>query len=166
MEKVLSGESDFAAQLAEYPAVAFHAAVAILRHREDAEDVAQAAIAKAYRSYAQLRKTERFPFWLARIARRLAINYRRDNQGWRWTEIFPCEAVETRTAMDALLEQERAQILRRSIARLPKRLRAVTVLVGLREHRVRDVAIMLQVTEGTVKRQLFVARKHLRHLMR
>src|SRR5262245_61121523 len=139
-------ESEFVARLEEYPKVAFQAAIAVLRHREDAEDVAQAAMAKAYRSYAQLQKPERFPCWLARISRRLAINYRRDGHGCTLIESFRHhEAVEKRTAIDALLERERAETLHRSIARLPQGLRVVTVLVALREHRIRDVAVMLRV---------------------
>src|ERR1044071_8740151 len=119
-------ENDFVARLEEYPTVAFQAAIAVLRHREDAEDVAQAAMAKAYRCYAQLQQPERFPCWLARISRRLAINYRRDGHGCTFTEGFEHrEAVERRTAIDALLESERAEILHQSIARLPRGLRVV-----------------------------------------
>jgi RNA polymerase sigma-70 factor, ECF subfamily len=160
------GDTEFVARLAECPTVAFQAAVAILRHREDAEDVAQDAIARAYRSYAQLREPDRFPHWLARIARRLAINYRIAAQRRARRDDSRQEVIDRRSAMDTLLEQQRAEVLHRSIKRLPRRLQTVTVLVGLREQPIREVASLLRVSEGTVKKQLFVARSRLRRMMR
>ena len=161
-------DADFVARLAECQSVAFQAAIAILRHREDAEDVAQDAIVRAYGSYAQLREPDRFPYWLARIARRLAINYRiaaqrrvpRPDAG-----DHARRDIDGRSAVDMLLEQERADILQRSIQRLPRSLQTVTVLVGLREQPIREVALLLRVSEGTVKKQLFVARSRLRRMM-
>ena len=73
---------------------------------------------------------------------------------------------DRRNAVDMLLEKERAEALHRSIERLPRSLRTVTVLVGLREQPIREVALLLRVSEGTVKKQLFVARSHLRRMMR
>jgi RNA polymerase sigma-70 factor (ECF subfamily) len=160
------GDTDFVARLSENPTVAFQAAVAVLRHREDAEDVAQDAIARAFRNYRQLRQPDRFPFWLARIARRLAINYRIAAQRRAPRNDAAREVIDRRSAVDMLLEQERAEFLYRSIQRLPRSLRTVTVLVGLREQPIREVALLLRVSEGTVKKQLFVARSRLRRMMR
>jgi hypothetical protein len=44
-----------------------------LRHREDAEDVAQEAFAKAYRSFRQLRDRQRFRAWLVRMGTRVPV---------------------------------------------------------------------------------------------
>ena len=46
---------EFEARLADSSALAFRVAYSVLRHRQDAEDVAQEAFAKAYRSFRQLR---------------------------------------------------------------------------------------------------------------
>jgi RNA polymerase sigma-70 factor (ECF subfamily) len=51
-----------------------------LRQREDAEDVAQEAFAKAYRSFRQLRERDRFRAWLVRMAFRMAIDRQRANK--------------------------------------------------------------------------------------
>src|SRR2546425_11061374 len=57
--------------------LAFRVAYAVLRHREDAEDVAQEALAKAFQSFRALRDRDRFEAWLVRITWRRALDRRR-----------------------------------------------------------------------------------------
>src|SRR5260370_33412017 len=57
--------------------LAFRVAYAVLRHREDAEDVAQEALAKAFQSMRALRDRDRFEAWLVRITWRRARDRRR-----------------------------------------------------------------------------------------
>ena len=49
-------ETEFEAQLSESSRLAFRIAYGVLRHREDAEDVAQEALTKAYRNFGSLLK--------------------------------------------------------------------------------------------------------------
>ena len=72
-------EQEFEARLVESSTLAFRVAYGVLRHREDAEDVAQDAFTKAYRSFHQLRDRERFRAWLVRMTWRLAIDRRRND---------------------------------------------------------------------------------------
>src|SRR5947208_16780331 len=67
-------DREFEARLVESSTLAFRVAYSVLRHREDAEDIAQEAFAKAYRSFRQLRDRDRFRAWLARMTWRLAID--------------------------------------------------------------------------------------------
>src|SRR5712692_4169843 len=60
-----------------FAALAFRVAYSVLRHRQDAEDVAQDAFAKAYRNFRQLRDRDRFRAWLVRMTWRLAIDHQR-----------------------------------------------------------------------------------------
>src|SRR3954462_8577188 len=69
-----TADQDFEARLVESSTLAFRVAYSVLRHREDAEDVAQEAFAKAYRNFRQLRDRDRFRAWLARMTWRLAID--------------------------------------------------------------------------------------------
>src|SRR6202521_2234950 len=68
---------EFEARLLESSALAFRVAYGVLRQREDAEDVAQEAFAKAYRRFRQLRDRNRFRAWLVRMTWRLAIDRQR-----------------------------------------------------------------------------------------
>src|SRR5262245_44162818 len=71
---------EFEARLVESSTLAFRVAFGVLRHREDAEDVAQDAFAKAHRSFSQLRDRERFRAWLVRMTWRMALDRLRANR--------------------------------------------------------------------------------------
>jgi RNA polymerase sigma factor (sigma-70 family) len=73
-------EREFETRLVESSTLAFRVAFGVLRHREDAEDVAQDALAKAHRSFRQLRDRERFRAWLVRMTWRLAIDRQRGDR--------------------------------------------------------------------------------------
>src|SRR6266508_4201596 len=73
-------EREFEARLVESSTLAFRVAFGVLRHRQDAEDVAQEAFVKAYRSFRQLRDRDRFRAWLVRMTWRLAIDRQRGDR--------------------------------------------------------------------------------------
>src|SRR5258707_15146476 len=73
-------EREFEARLVESSTPAFRVAFGVLRHRQDAEDVAQEAFVKAYRSFRELRDRDRFRAWLVRMTWRLAIDRRRGDK--------------------------------------------------------------------------------------
>src|SRR5262245_40990214 len=73
-------EREFESRLADSSNLAFRVAFSVLRQKEDAEDVAQDAFAKAYRSFNQLRDRNRFRAWLVRMTWRLALDRQRANR--------------------------------------------------------------------------------------
>ena len=72
-----AADQEFEARLVESSTLAFRVAFSVLRQREDAEDVAQEAFAKAYRSFQQLRDRDRFRAWLVRMTWRMALDRQR-----------------------------------------------------------------------------------------
>src|SRR5258706_7166394 len=70
-------DREFEARLVESSTLAFRVAYGVLRHRQDAEDVAQEAFVKAYRRFRDLRDRERFRAWLVRMTWRLALDRQR-----------------------------------------------------------------------------------------
>src|SRR5258708_40167878 len=74
-------EREFGERLRESSSLAFRVAYGVLRHREDAEEVAQEAFVRAHRSIAQLRDRERFRAWLVRMTWRLAVDPVRVGKG-------------------------------------------------------------------------------------
>ncbi|HZL93311.1 MAG TPA: sigma-70 family RNA polymerase sigma factor [Vicinamibacterales bacterium] len=171
-------EREFEARLADSSRLAFRVAFSVLRQREDAEDVAQEAFAKAYRSFRQLRDRTRFRAWLVRMTWRMALDRQRANRrrlarelpveveaGLTWPERSRgnnrLDLHETTTA-DTVAARERAEHLWRAIEALPEKLRLVVVLAGIEGHDMHEVGALLDVPEGTVKSRLFLARKQLR----
>ncbi|MGQ0735766.1 MAG: RNA polymerase sigma factor [Acidobacteriota bacterium] len=154
-------EREFEERLVESSKLAFRVAFGVLRHHEDAEDTAQEAFARAYRSFPRLRDRNRFRAWLVRLTWRLAINRQRANRR-RLSRALRAEAVQGPAPFDTLETRERAAQLWQAIDLLPEKLRLVTVLAGIEGHDLREVAVLLGLPEGTVKSRLFLARRRLK----
>ncbi len=158
-------EQEFEARLADSSTLAFRVAYSVLRHRQDAEDVAQDAFAKAHRSFAQLRDRERFRAWLVRMTWRMALDFRRGDKRRAIREQAPVEAPSRPTVEDDLIAKERAKRLWDAIDGLPEKLRVATVLSAIDGHDVTEVGRLLGVPVGTVKSRLFLARKRLQEVL-
>ena len=156
---------EFEVRLVESSTLAFRVAFSVLRQREDAEDVAQEAFAKAYRRFRQLRERDRFRQWLVRMTFRMALDRLRSNRRRLARESVEA-GLQSRLAQtttgDVVLAQERSEQLWHAIDALPEKLRLVIVLAGIQGHDIREVATLLDVPDGTVKSRLFLARKQLR----
>src|SRR5262249_28139519 len=160
-----TADQEFETRLVESSTLAFRVAYSVLRHRQDAEDVAQEAFVKAYRSFSQLRDRERFRAWLVRMTWRLALDRRRGDRrrGARGADAAAArDASSAGTVADDLVERERAAHLWNAIDALPEKLRVAIVLANIEGHDIGEVARLLALPEGTVKSRLFVARQRLK----
>jgi RNA polymerase sigma-70 factor (ECF subfamily) len=153
-------EEAFERSLDEASTLAFRVAYAVLRHREDAEDVAQEALACAYHELPRLRHPERMRSWLVRISWRQALQHRRARVRRERREQSVAEPPVPTTEELAEAAEFRARLWR-AIDRLPEKLRLVVVLSGIEGHSIAEVARLLALPEGTVKSRLFLARKRL-----
>lgn len=158
-------QREFGERLRESSSLAFRVAYSILRHREDAEDVAQEAFVRAHRSIAQVRDRERFRAWLVRMTWRLAIDRLRTEKRRAIREMTfePQPDLSTEQLASA---QERARRLWGAIDELPEKLRMAIVLASIEGHDVAEVGRLLNIPEGTVKSRLFLARKQLAEKLR
>ena len=151
-------EREFELRLVECSTLAFRVAYSVLRQREDAEDVAQEAFARAHRSFRRLRDRARFRTWLVRITWRLALDHQRsDRRRLRREQVVVDEPITNPSA-----GRERAALLWQAIDALPEKLRLVVVLAGIEGHDMREVSALLKVPEGTVKSRLHLARQRIR----
>jgi RNA polymerase sigma-70 factor (ECF subfamily) len=154
-------EREFEARLTESSTLAFRVAYSVLRHREDAEDVAQSAFINAHRHFRRLRDRDRFKAWLVRIVWRLAMNRARGDRRRSVREDVAQGQPPTATAEDIVASNERSWHLWRAIDGLPPKLREAIVLASIDGHSIADVARLLGIAEGTVKSRLFLARERL-----
>lgn len=159
-------QREFQERLAESATLAFRVAYAVLRHREDAEDVAQEAMVQAYRSFTKLQDRASFRSWLVRIAWRTALNRRRRDARRESRELNAAEPPAGANVEEMLLSREFQEQLWRAVDCLPDRLRSVVLLTAMQGHEVREVAQMLDVPVGTVKSRLYQARKVLTEKLR
>jgi RNA polymerase sigma-70 factor (ECF subfamily) len=161
-------EREFEERVADSSTLAFRVALSVLRHREDAEDVAQDAFLRAHRAFGSLRDRDRFRAWLVRTAFRLALDLRRgQNRRSRREDASAFDApVRTESVEDAAARAEVRVRVAEAVDALPEKLRIVTVLAAIEEHDVASVARLLELPEGTVKSRLYLARKSLAEKLR
>ena len=158
---------EFEARLADSSALALRVAYSVLRQKQDAEDVAQEAFARAHRRFGALRDREKFRSWLVRMTWRLALDHRRSEKRRAAREdVAAREADRLVSVGDDVVPNERSARLWAAIDRLPEKLRVVVVLAAIEERGVKHVAQLLAVPEGTVKSRLFDARKKLQEMLR
>lgn len=155
-------EREFERRLVESSTVAFRVAYAVLRQREDAEDVAQEAFIRAHRNFARLRHRESFRAWLVRTTWRLALDRQRANRRRvRRDSEFARGVTDARPADPTVADQ-----IWRAVDALPEKLRLAIILAGIHGHDLRTVANLLGVPEGTVKSRLFQARERIRETLK
>jgi len=154
-------DREFEAHLPECSTLAFRVAFSVLRHREDAEDVAQDALVRAHYNFRKLRDRDRFRAWLVRTTWRLALDHRRGEQR-RLVRQFEHGVQEPAAIGESAEAIERAGHVWEAIDALPEKLRMALVLSAIGGHDVAEVARLLRLPAGTVKSRLFHARRQLR----
>jgi RNA polymerase sigma-70 factor (ECF subfamily) len=161
-------DREFETRLLETSTLAFRVAFSVLRHQQDAEDVAQEAFAKAYRSFRQLRDRGRFRAWLVRMTWRAALDRQRANRRRNAREL-PADMPDLAAASDSSATRtsthDAMSALWAAIDELPEKLRIAIVLASIEGHDVREVAGLLGIPEGTVKSRLFLARRRLKEAL-
>jgi RNA polymerase sigma-70 factor, ECF subfamily len=154
-----------------YPNI-FRLVVRMTRNNEDAEDVLQEALLKAYCNLQQFRGNSQFYTWLVRITMNEALMKLRKK---RYTQVPLEEVVETgRGAVRRELEdrsndperyyaeQELRETLAQAFESLSPRLCAAFVLRNVEEMSMRETAAVLGLSASAVKSRVVRARSRLR----
>lgn len=146
---------------------------------EDCRDLTQETFFRVYRGMKTFRGEAGLKTWVFTIATNIYRNEIRDRhaekrsadevsleealeQGRPVFGASPVEPVdELQDPLDRVLTDERARLLREAVVDLPPRMRQCVLLWLDQGLRYREIAVLLQVTEDTVKAQLFQARRRL-----
>jgi RNA polymerase sigma-70 factor, ECF subfamily len=159
-------EREFEEAVRQSSDLAVRVAFSVLRQREDAEEIAQEAFARACARFTSLREPDDFRRWIVRVTWRLAIDRWRANRRRQAREAAANSGTGVTTAEQLAVDAERSSRLWNAIDELPEKLRLVIVLSALEGHDVREVARLVGIPEGTVKSRLFLARKGLAQRLR
>lgn len=142
-------------------------ALQLTRNQMDAEDLYQEVFLKAYKKINQFRFESEFYTWLYRITVNTALNLKRklaylpfrdadpdfpeDYQEWVSDQSFAADqSAEIRSAV------------KQATLALPAKQRVVFLLKHMQNLKIREIAAIMGITEGTVKRYLFRAVEKLR----
>lgn len=132
-----------------------------------ASDTADEALIEVWRSAGSFSGLSQPSTWIHSIARFRMIGYLRKNKELLQNDNF--EQLNIKDT-DLLPEQEvviseRNQEIIDNLAKLSEKHREVIELVYYRELSIKDISVMLDISENTVKTRMFYARKHLKSLL-
>src|SRR5881296_463614 len=164
--RIRAGDRAAFGVLAErYAGVARRVARAVLGDPDDADDAAQDALLSALVKLDQYDPRRPFGPWLLRIVANAATDRRRPRKVRRAESLDPA-LVAGGTRPDAAAEQRAlAERLRGALAELSERRRLAVVLFDVEGYSHAEIARILGIPEGTVRSEVFHARRRLRVLL-
>ncbi len=164
--RVVAGDRGaFGVLVERYAAVARRVARAVLGNAEDADDAAQDAMLSALVKLDQYDARRPFGPWLLRIVANAATDRRRRRTVRHAQPLDPGLTAggprpDTTAERRALSER-----LRQALAELPERRRVAVVLFDVEGYSHAEIAGILGIPEGTVRSEVFHARRRLRALL-
>lgn len=142
-------------------------ALQLTQNEQDAEDVYQETFIKAYKNIKKFRFESEIFTWMYRIAINTAYNFKRKQSRMQILEPRKDDDRDhiewlTTENPDDDRSREFNHAVRKSLQILPQQQRAVFILKHLQNLKIRDIANILDISEGTVKKYLFRAIEKLR----
>lgn len=157
--------SAFGELVSRHAAQARRVARAVLQDPDDADDAAQDAFLAALTKLHQYDATRRFGPWLMRIVANAATDRRRRRTVRRVEPLDP-GLVGGGARPDVVAERQvLLGRLREALAQLPERRRLAVVLFDVEGYSHAEIAEILGMPEGTVRSEVFHARRRLRTLL-
>ena len=160
-ERTAACDEEFSLLVYRQHGFVFRVALALLRNRQDAEDVAQETFLKLYRNHSWRGIRDERAF-LARTAWRLALDWKRAT-AIQVAEV-DADAMPSKAASpeQQIVSANSTAALHRLIDTLPEDLRQPLALSGIDGVNSREIGKILGLPEGTVRRRLMRARQLLK----
>lgn len=152
----------------------YNAALRMTRNQDDAEDLAQEVLVRAYTAFHQFKRGTNFKAWLYRILVNTYINqYRRRARAPKmtsWEEVLPDMEPLLEDRPGSLEAQPEAALLSRipddevqpALEALPEEFRVAVILSDVEEFSYKEIADILRIPLGTVRSRIFRGRRLLR----
>lgn len=165
----------FEALVERYKEKAYSIAFRFTHNEEDALDLSQEAFVKAYQSIRSFKMSSTFYTWLYRIVVNLCIDFQRkrkkedslrdDISDWQ-EERDVAFSQPSLTPEAELIQKELKEKIERGLELLPMHHRQVLILRDFEDLSYKEIAEVINKSEGTVMSRLHHARKGLRDILK
>ena len=145
-----------------------------IRDRETAKDISQEVFLKAFKALPSFKGGSAFYSWIYRIAINSSIDFQRQRNRSRVLtfEELPPDADDVLRMSDShpspeklLEEKELGKVIRKAVQELPPGQRRVFNLRHRRELAIKEIAVLLNRSEGTIKAHLHHAHRRLQGML-
>ncbi len=172
---ILKGDTaKFRILVEKYQKMVFRTCMGFVHNKDDADDLTQEVFIQAFQSLAKFKKESAFSTWLYRISVNATLNKIRKTSGTsffqRLESMFSGEdkhdpilsASDTEDPENILIRQEHSQWLQKALDRLPENQRTAIILSKYDDLPQKEIAEIMDITEGAVEALLQRAKRNLR----
>lgn len=166
VKRAQKGDTEAFSELARrHELSVYNLSLRFMRNSSLAEDMAQEAFLKAYQKIGKFRRESQFSTWLYRIACNVCLSelQKRKRRGELSLAYRPEPSGPSVAA--SLPQAEEAELIRKCVAKLPRRYAEAITLFYLQECSYEEVAEIMEIPIGTLKTWLHRARKQLRGIV-
>ena len=165
VQRTLEEPHAFEALVHRYQTRLYNLAYRLTGDREEAEDLTQEALVRAYSALPTFRKGERFSPWVYKILVNLCISFLRRKKPQVPLDVDAPIMDRSLTPEQALDKKEIQDTVQKAIMSLPAQYRAAILLRHQQDLSYAEIAQALGLPIGTVKTHLFRAREMLHRLL-
>jgi len=175
IELILQGDREkFRILVDQYQQMVFRTCMGFLHHKEDVEDLTQEVFIRAYQSLSRFKGDAAFSTWLYRIAVNASLNKVRKSSknlilqhldklfGGEEVKEVQLPASDTEDPENILIQKEHVEWVRKALDSLPENQRTAIVLSKYDDLSQKEIASIMNTTEGAVESLLQRAKKNLR----
>lgn len=136
----------------------------MVHNQDDAMDLLQDTLIKAYKSIHNLRCPNAFYSWLSRIGVNLTLNFLKKNEkNKEYREKLALEYnAQTESPLQSLEKKELQLKLTKLISQLPAKQKAALVLCDIEGYSYKEISEILECNVGTVMSRIYYARDYIR----
>ena len=166
IEAINNGDAKAYAQLVDrYKDLVYTLALRMLKHREEAEEVAQDTFIKVFKSLHKFKGDSKFSTWIYRVAYNTCLdNIKKNKKHLSNVAIdeYTFNKLDTiDNALDNIIKEEKSVLIKNCINKLPEDSSALLTLFYYEELSLDEISKIINVEVNTVKVKLFRARKKL-----
>lgn len=166
IQSILNGHTaDFTQLVKTYETAVFRMVMGFVHQKEDAEDITQEVFVKVYQSLDSFEGRSSFSTWLYRIAIHVslsALQKRKRRKFWSMAAELLQLPSGNKDPEQELTEKSEKGLLRKAIDTLPEKQRMAFILSRYEELPQKEVALIMDISEGAVEQLLLRARENLK----
>jgi len=175
VKKVLAGNSSsFKTVISNTQGLVIQITYKMIRNAEDRKDILQEVYLKVYDKLAGFKFNSKLSTWIGTITYNTCLNFLEKkkipvlnvvddegNESWE-TIVSNDTSFDNNNTESDLFKKERSQILEKEIDKLPPLYKTILTLYHQKELSYKEIAVITELPEGTLKNYLFRARKQLK----
>ncbi|WP_299112863.1 RNA polymerase sigma factor [uncultured Winogradskyella sp.] len=166
IEAIQNGEAKAYGQLVDrYKDLVYTLALRMLKHREEAEEVAQDVFIKVFKSLDKFKGDSKFSTWIYKVTYNTCLdNIKKNKKHLNDVAIdeYTFNKLDTiDNALDNIIKEEKNVLIKNCINKLPEDSSALLTLFYFEELSLDEISKIVNVEANTVKVKLFRARKKL-----